>query len=314
MTRFIHDQFAKDYLEELLKAFGEVQAPKRVPAEVREIDVWFNPSPTTSEDVTVLGLLGEVAQTTAIIEPYRNPATVDELRDCLLKLLVVIGEVQREAKRNKRQLSDHELPQLWVLTPTASSNLLSKFNPIEGEISGIYRLGEALRTTVVVIHQLPRTPETLWLRLLGRGRVKSQAIDDLEALPVNHPYRENTLELLVSLQRNLSITEDVDEEDREFIMRLAPIFNQEKEEAKQEGLQEGRQEGRQEGLQEGLQEGRRQMLENLLLARFGELDEELEGVIPLLCTVTPQTLATLALSLPNLSREEFLQQVQDLTQ
>ncbi|NEO26348.1 MAG: hypothetical protein F6K03_05475, partial [Kamptonema sp. SIO4C4] len=272
--------------------------PKRVPAEVREIDVWFNPSPTTSEDVTVLGLLGEVAQTTAIIEPYRNPATVDELRDCLLKLLVVIGEVQREAKRNKRQLSDHELPQLWVLTPTASSNLLSKFNPIEGEISGIYRLGEALRTTVVVIHQLPRTPETLWLRLLGRGRVKSQAIDDLEALPVNHPYRENTLELLVSLQRNLSITEDVDEEDREFIMRLAPIFNQEKEEAKQEGLQEGR----------------RQMLENLLLARFGELDEELEGVIPLLCTVTPQTLATLALSLPNLSREEFLQQVQDLMQ
>ena len=26
MTRFIHDQFAKDYLEELLKPFGEVQA------------------------------------------------------------------------------------------------------------------------------------------------------------------------------------------------------------------------------------------------------------------------------------------------
>ncbi len=30
MTRFIHDQFAKDYLEALLKSYGEVQAPLRV--------------------------------------------------------------------------------------------------------------------------------------------------------------------------------------------------------------------------------------------------------------------------------------------
>jgi hypothetical protein len=41
MTRFIHDQFAKDYLEELLKAYGKVEAPSRVAGEVREIDVLF---------------------------------------------------------------------------------------------------------------------------------------------------------------------------------------------------------------------------------------------------------------------------------
>jgi len=28
MTRFIHDQFAKDYLEELLSPYGEVKAPQ----------------------------------------------------------------------------------------------------------------------------------------------------------------------------------------------------------------------------------------------------------------------------------------------
>ncbi len=47
MTRFIHDQFAKDYLEELLAPFGEVKAPRRVAAEVREIDVWFDPTTNT---------------------------------------------------------------------------------------------------------------------------------------------------------------------------------------------------------------------------------------------------------------------------
>ncbi len=43
MTRFIHDQFAKDYLEELLKPYGEVKASSRVAGEVREIDVLFSP-------------------------------------------------------------------------------------------------------------------------------------------------------------------------------------------------------------------------------------------------------------------------------
>ncbi len=45
MTRFAHDQFAKEYLEELLAPFGEVKAPRRVAGEVREIDVWFVKSP-----------------------------------------------------------------------------------------------------------------------------------------------------------------------------------------------------------------------------------------------------------------------------
>ncbi|NES20553.1 MAG: hypothetical protein F6K41_16880 [Symploca sp. SIO3E6] len=47
LTRFIHDQFAKDYLEELLTPYGEVKAPRRVSGEVREIDVWFATMPNT---------------------------------------------------------------------------------------------------------------------------------------------------------------------------------------------------------------------------------------------------------------------------
>ncbi len=39
MTRFIHDQFAKDYLEEMLSPYGEVNSSRRVSAEVREIDI-----------------------------------------------------------------------------------------------------------------------------------------------------------------------------------------------------------------------------------------------------------------------------------
>ncbi|MBD2243306.1 hypothetical protein [Nostoc sp. FACHB-888] len=37
MTRFIHDKFAKDYLEELLKDYGEVKASEKVSGEIKTI-------------------------------------------------------------------------------------------------------------------------------------------------------------------------------------------------------------------------------------------------------------------------------------
>ncbi|NET60503.1 MAG: hypothetical protein F6K47_31505, partial [Symploca sp. SIO2E6] len=61
MTRFIHDQFAKDYLEQLLEPYGEVKAPRRVSGEVREIDVWFDPNfDTPPSNLGNLGLLGRM--------------------------------------------------------------------------------------------------------------------------------------------------------------------------------------------------------------------------------------------------------------
>ncbi len=67
MTRFIHDQFAKDYLEQLLTAYGEVQAARRVAGEVREIDVYFIPNFSPSNITETLGLLGEFCYYASII-------------------------------------------------------------------------------------------------------------------------------------------------------------------------------------------------------------------------------------------------------
>lgn len=69
MTRFIHDQFAKQYLAELLAPLGEVQTPREVSGEVRQIDVWFAPSPQPSAEAQQLGLLGRFAATPCLLEP-----------------------------------------------------------------------------------------------------------------------------------------------------------------------------------------------------------------------------------------------------
>ena len=164
-------------------------------------------------------------------------------------------------------------------------------------------MAPALRTAIIAIHQLPRNPETLWLRILGKGTVQKQAIDELEALPQDNPIRANALKLLYNLQKNLGINQNLDEEDRKLIMRLAPLYQQDREQAIQQGMQQGIQQGVQQGVQQGMQQGERLVVENLLRVRFGDSDEELSAIIDPLLELPPEEFTPLLLQL---SREELL--------
>ncbi|MCC5600440.1 DUF4351 domain-containing protein [Nostoc favosum] len=261
MTRFIHDKFAKDYLEELLKDYGEVKASEKVSGEIKEIDVLFTPAKQQSSNIQILGLLGRFAEHPAIIEPYRNPASTDEICDCILKLLEVKALLRREAKTNKTKLQDSEIPKLWVLTPTVSETRLSSFGTMQkaGWLSGVHFLPDALRTAIVGIHQLPQTPETLWLRLLGRGNVQSQAIVELQALPLDYPYQKATLELVYNLRENLRVNQELEADDRELIMRLEPLYQRNREQA----------------IQEGNKQGEQRLITRQLNRRIGEIDPSL---------------------------------------
>ena len=145
-----------------------------------------------------------------------------------------------------------------------------------------------MTTAIVVIHQLPPTPETLWLRVLGRGKVQAQAIDELKLLSDDNPFRSMSLKLLYNLEQNLQENQsNLDEENRELIMRLKPLYERDRELA----------------VQEGLQQGIRLTIENLLITRFGTLDESLRAIITPISALSPAEFTPL---LFNLSREELL--------
>ncbi len=275
MTRFIHDQFAKDYLEELLSQLGECQTPLEIRSEIRQVDVFFAPSTQPKTSPEELGLLGKLATTVCLFEPFRNPVTINEIRTCLLKLLEVNTDFIRRANRENTRLNENNYPKLWILTPTASKTILEGFGAKSDDknwSSGIYLLPEYLRTGLVVIHQLPKTLETLWLRILGRDRVQQKAIDELEALPPDNQFRLNALLLLSSLRGNLEESSKLEVEDRELIMRLSPLLSQQLETATQSGIQLER----------------TAVIENLLKVRFNSLDDQLREIIQPMLSLSPE--------------------------
>ncbi len=136
---------------------------------------------------------------------------------------------------------------------------------------------------MVVIHQLPVIPETLWLRLLGKGRVQKRAIEEVQALDINNPLRTKAIDLLANLKTTLELNEKLDTEDRDLVMQLSPIYEQRLSEAR---LTE-----------------RRTIIENLLRVRFGTLDNSLQAIVEPLLALPPEEFT---LSLVQLSREDLL--------
>ena len=98
MTRFIHHQFAKQYLTELLTPYGQVETSKDITAEVRQIDVLFIPSPQPTQSLETLGILGRMAANYAIFEPFPNPVSKSEIRSCIGKLFDVHADLERQFK------------------------------------------------------------------------------------------------------------------------------------------------------------------------------------------------------------------------
>ncbi len=126
---------------------------------------------------------------------------------------------------------------------------LEEFNakPKQGWPPGVYGLATGLHTGIIVIHHLPVEPETLWFRLLGRGRVQAKAAQEVLALPENDPLRSGALQLLSSWKIVERIHPDLEQTNREFNMALSQAYLEWEKEVELRGELRGKQEGKQEG-------------------------------------------------------------------
>jgi hypothetical protein len=238
-----HDSFAKRLIAGALDELGTSELEHEVHDPARYVDIYFRPQdPPSQLPLLELGLLGRMAQSVCLMEPFRNPVTVKDVQACLMKGLAM------------QQSGD---PWLWILTPTASAGIRKRFQaqPDFDELMGIYTLGCGFEARLVVIHQLPKTPETMLIRLLGRGRVQRQALEEVMVLGVDNPTRERVLRLI----GNWKIMVDRKEvKDEELLMNLSPAYYQWEEETLNKGIRLGEERGIRLGEERGIQLGEQQ--------------------------------------------------------
>lgn len=265
MSRTPHDQFAKQFLEELLTPLGTVETSREVLGEARLIDLWFQPNPNPQTAAIDLGLLARIAQSPCLIEPFRNAVSAKEIRNCVQKRLTLVMELERKSPK----IAESDLPLLCILTPTLSKAILTTYaaQPDSAFPSGVYSLQAPWGTRIIILHQLPSTPETLWLRLLSKGTCQKQAIQEVAALSPSDPRRNLVLKLLVNWRIALETVSPEFQQQEEAIMALSQAYL------------EWEQKTTQAGVQLGQQQLIQLMLEKSLVNRFGNLDASLNQVI-----------------------------------
>jgi hypothetical protein len=278
MTQIPFDQLAKEFLQELLTPLGNVERSFEVPGESKFIDVWFQPTAPSSAPIT---LLERITTTPCSFEPFRNAPTRQEMRRCLLKLLWV----QEYGLRTADAIPEAQLPMLWILASSVSQPILAdaKAEVRPDWLPGIYFCGNLFKTAIVAINQLPETPDTLWLRILGRDATQEQAIREVLALPRSDPQRSRILQMLTSWKIRIEMTAPINTEEEELLMALSQAYL--------------------DWEQTTEQRGKREVVEALLKTRFEELDAALAAIVPQLLALPTEEYTRLILQL---SREELL--------
>jgi hypothetical protein len=224
--RTVFDQLAKRLLVQAFQQAGEVRTQVEVSAETQAIDAWVQPAPDAAERRRALGLLGRLAERTCLVEPFHEPPTPPQLRDCVLKQLAYDARERRTARAEGREAAP--LVPLWLLSAGVPRTAVAEFEfrPLAGWPAGVYGVAAGWEVRLVVISELARSRETLLLRLMGAGAVLAAAVADLAALPPDALEVRVALPVLVALRLTLPPAEDQTGEERQVAMDVQKIYDE----------------------------------------------------------------------------------------
>lgn len=249
-----------------------------------------------------LGILAQMVYRPALLEPFRSAVTHADVETCLVKLFSLTAELKREYPTVTIEAPAH----LWILAAEVSDRLLQEFtiglDPEFGE--GFYQTQKGFRMTIVAINELPSTPETLWILLMGKGIVQESAIEELILLRDTDLKRANALNLLVSWRISIELTNQLENEEKRTLMALSQAYLEWEKQTRRQGLELGIA----RGLEQGLEQERRSTIINLMRLRYGTIDSALETLIPRLMAMSNEDYTRVLL---NLSKFELIEQLQN---
>jgi hypothetical protein len=261
------DQFAKNVLRDALSRACAAETEVEVLAATQKIDVYSVPDPARAAERAQMGLLGELSAEPSLFEPFHDTPTLRKVRRCINKQHTWHHELERRARRAAGSPpADTDLaesaqeavafPALVVISPGRPETVLEAYGckPVR---PGVYHGVWGLALRVVVLVELPRTRETLLLRLLGAGRLLREALADLVAL--SDDAWEKTIATPLLVHFKLGNDEHATNQENDVSAEIQAWFKDYQQKLRNEALKEGR------------NEGVRSVLLRQLRARFGEL-------------------------------------------
>lgn len=246
------DQLVKRLARRGLTPIGRVETEVEVSPDSMRIDVWFWPHAGRGRPALApLGLLGRMARRSCTLEPFHRTPTGDQVADCVVKHRLFCREL-------RRRKPPAPAPVQWIIASGRPAAALSGLRFVDSPLGkGVHEGPPLTRTMLIVVSELPRTRDTLLVRLMGAGPTLSHAIADLKRLPRDAPERRLALPILVRLRLEIPTNPAKQtKSDREFLMRTRDIERYlkhlEELEAKEELGEKSREKGREEGRKEGL--------------------------------------------------------------
>lgn len=179
-----YDLFAGDIVELLLEDAGVVERELRVSSRAQRLDAAFTPTRRGLALLQRRGLLGRLAQRVCVFEFFHHAPSLAKLREVARKHLTW---------QHQRVLHGAtDMSALWVVCASRPGKALCEVRATRSAWwpRGVYDVSTPLTgMRVVVVGELAATPDTLTLRLMGRGAVLRAAMQEFKQLPKATPER-----------------------------------------------------------------------------------------------------------------------------
>jgi hypothetical protein len=267
---------------------AELAAP-----DAQKVDLRVEPRPEGADNRARAGLLGRLlGEGPCQLEHFSEAPSLGEVLEAVRKLLT---------ERRGDAVEVH----LWLLCagrPDAALAALG-FAPRPGELTGVYRLPPGWATGLAVLSELPPRPETLLLRLLGRGATFRAALVELAALPPGAWLRRVAGPVLTRLRFAAQAAklegEAMSDEEVALMTTGEQLYQEWEQRTREQGLTQGREQGLTQGREQGLTQGREQVLSRLFARRLGRAlgEAEAQTLRTRLATLGPERLSDLVLEL-----------------
>jgi hypothetical protein len=283
MSPYQDDNFSKAYTTALYQTKGSIALNVKVKSDENlEVDLLFvsnlQNQAWKTENLGSFDLLMQV-HPTIFVEHYSGYLKPEYITRCQTRRDLYISGERREYQKRQELFQEENKPFTWMLATGCSQAILQSFgatpDPELGK--GIYRLAPGWGIGIVVIRELPETPETVWLRGLGKDKILSKAFANIRDLSATRRERNDILEVCIKHFKYLSEKSSesgLTQEEEDFMKTMEQIDAEYKSE-----MNRARLEGQLEGEIKGRQQAGQTLIMRQLARRLGNISPDLQSQV-----------------------------------